>query len=135
MVAWVLEFSSGGTKFERFLPKNQHTQLKLLNFENWCNGGGVKKCLNFQRKKLLESFSFFFIKECHFLFLTFFDSIYFSITLFSKMMPNFWHLSINQFSKFSNFLGYVDFLAKIYSNFVPSTWKLVNRYYHNLYGL
>ena len=38
MVAWVLEFSSGGTKFERFLPKNQNTQLKLLNFENWCNG-------------------------------------------------------------------------------------------------
>ena len=28
----------GGTKFERFLPKNQHTQRKLLNFENWGNG-------------------------------------------------------------------------------------------------
>ena len=28
----------GGTKFERFLPKNQHTQRKLLNFENWVNG-------------------------------------------------------------------------------------------------
>ena len=28
----------GGTKFERFLPKNQHTQRKLLNFENWCSG-------------------------------------------------------------------------------------------------
>ena len=24
----------GGTKLERFLPKNQHTQRKLLNFEN-----------------------------------------------------------------------------------------------------
>ena len=23
---------------ERFLSKNQHTQRKLLNFENWCNG-------------------------------------------------------------------------------------------------
>ena len=23
---------------ERFLPINQHTQKKLLNFENWCNG-------------------------------------------------------------------------------------------------
>ena len=25
----------GGTELERFLPKNQHTQRKLLNFENW----------------------------------------------------------------------------------------------------
>ena len=32
-----VEFSSGGTKLERFLPKNQHTQRKLLNFENWCS--------------------------------------------------------------------------------------------------
>ncbi len=24
----------GGTKLERFLPKNQHTEKKLLNFEN-----------------------------------------------------------------------------------------------------
>ena len=31
-------FKSGNTKLERFLPKNQHTQRKLLNFENWCNG-------------------------------------------------------------------------------------------------
>ena len=28
----------GVTKLERFLPKNQHTQRKLLNFENLCNG-------------------------------------------------------------------------------------------------
>ena len=28
----------GGTKLERFLHKNQHTQRKLLNFENWVNG-------------------------------------------------------------------------------------------------
>ena len=27
----------GGTKLERFLPKNKHTQRKLLNFENWVN--------------------------------------------------------------------------------------------------
>jgi hypothetical protein len=27
---------SRDTKLERFLPKNQHTQL--LNFENWCSG-------------------------------------------------------------------------------------------------
>ena len=28
----------GYIKLERFLPKNQHTQLKFLNFENWTNG-------------------------------------------------------------------------------------------------
>ena len=31
-------FQAGGKKLERFLPKNQHTQRKLLNFENWVNG-------------------------------------------------------------------------------------------------
>ena len=38
MAIRVVEFSSGGTKLERFLPKNQHTLRKLLNFENWVNG-------------------------------------------------------------------------------------------------
>ena len=30
------DFSKGGrgTKLERFLPKNQHTQMKLLNLKN-----------------------------------------------------------------------------------------------------
>ena len=31
-------FQTGDTKLERFLPKNQHTQRKLLNFEFWING-------------------------------------------------------------------------------------------------
>ena len=31
-------FQTGGTKLERFLPKNQYTQRKLLNFENWVSG-------------------------------------------------------------------------------------------------
>ena len=31
-------FQMGGTKLESFLPKNQDTQRKLLNFENyWVN--------------------------------------------------------------------------------------------------
>ena len=30
------------TKLERLLPNNQHTERKLLNFENWVNGLGVK---------------------------------------------------------------------------------------------
>ena len=38
MAIRVVEFSNGGIKLERFLPKNQHTQRKLLTFENWTNG-------------------------------------------------------------------------------------------------
>ena len=38
MAIRVVEVSSGGTKFERFLPKNHQTQRKLLNFENWTYG-------------------------------------------------------------------------------------------------
>ena len=34
MVIRVVEFSSGGYKN----GKNQHTQRKVLNFENWCSG-------------------------------------------------------------------------------------------------
>ncbi len=31
-------FQGRDTKLERILPKNQHTQRKLLNFEFWING-------------------------------------------------------------------------------------------------
>lgn len=34
MVGRAVKFSSGGTKLERFCPKNKHTQWKWLNFEN-----------------------------------------------------------------------------------------------------
>ena len=37
MVIRVVKFSSF-LKLERFSSKNQHTQKKLLNFENWCSG-------------------------------------------------------------------------------------------------
>ena len=39
----VLNFSIRGTKLERFLPKNQHTQRKFLNFKNW---GASVACKN-----------------------------------------------------------------------------------------
>ena len=32
MAVRVVEFSNGGTKLERFLPKNQHTQRIILKF-------------------------------------------------------------------------------------------------------
>ena len=38
MALRVVKFFSGGYKLERFLPKNQNTQRKLLNFEFWING-------------------------------------------------------------------------------------------------
>ena len=36
-------FQTGDTKLERFLPKNQLTQRKLLNFEFWINDE-LSKC-------------------------------------------------------------------------------------------
>ena len=62
-------FQTGGTKLERFLPKNQHAQRKFLNFENWTNGEVSKSAkssnlltfkVNFLYQKLSESFSIFF---------------------------------------------------------------------------
>ena len=38
MVVRVVEFSSGDTKLEIFLPKNQHNQRKLVYFEDWRSG-------------------------------------------------------------------------------------------------
>ena len=84
-------FQTGNTKLERFLPKNQHTQRKLLNFENWIDGEVSKSAkspnlltfkVNFLYQKLSESFSIFFSLKninlgAHFLLLTFFDNIIF----------------------------------------------------------
>ena len=66
MAIQVVEFSSKGTKLDRFLPKNQDNQRKLLNFENWVNGEVSKKVpkFDFQSQlsmlRLSESFLFFF---------------------------------------------------------------------------
>ena len=50
MAIRVVEFSNGGTKLERFLPKNQRTQRKLFNFENWFNGELSKIGYHFSNK-------------------------------------------------------------------------------------
>ena len=42
-------FQTVGTKLERFLPQNQHTQILLLNFENWVNGEVPKIGHHFSR--------------------------------------------------------------------------------------
>ena len=54
MAIWVVEFSSGGTKLERYLHKNQHTQRKLLNFEFWINCELSKIVHHFSNKKILK---------------------------------------------------------------------------------
>ena len=38
MAILAMDFQVRDTKLVRFLPKNQHTQRKLLNFENLCSG-------------------------------------------------------------------------------------------------
>ena len=47
----------GDIKLERFLTENQHTQRKLLNFKNWCNGEVSKKA------KVWLSKSIFYVKN------------------------------------------------------------------------
>ena len=54
MAVWVVEFSRGGTKLERFLHKNQHPQRKLLNFEFWINGELSKIGHHFSNKLILK---------------------------------------------------------------------------------
>ena len=56
MAIRVVEFSSGGTKFERFFDKNQHTQRQLLNFEFWINGELSKIGYRFNNKKFKKRF-------------------------------------------------------------------------------
>ena len=47
-------FQTGGTKLESFLPKNQHTQRKLLSFENWINGEVLKIGHHFSKESDLK---------------------------------------------------------------------------------
>ena len=39
-------FKLGFTKLERFLPVNQHAQMKFLNFEFWCSGDVSKSAVD-----------------------------------------------------------------------------------------
>ena len=61
MAIRVVKISSEGTKLERFLPKNQHTQRKLLNFENWVNEEVSKIGHHFRK---LSNLKIDVIKKC-----------------------------------------------------------------------
>ena len=89
-------FQVRGTKLERFLPKNQHTQKELFNFENWCYGEVSKSA------SIWVSKSMFYVKNhwnlscffsinlgAHFLWLTFFDNINFKSLSYLKWCPIF----------------------------------------------
>ena len=91
-----MSFQVGGTKLERFLPKNQHTQRKLWN---WCNGDSdfgflfLWKCfidltfkVNFLCQKSSESFSIFFCIEEYQFRSTFFCYLHFLITTILKSL-------------------------------------------------
>ena len=56
-------FQTADLKLERFLPKNQHTQRKLLNFEFWINGELSKSAKIFMSKIIRIFTNFFFIEE------------------------------------------------------------------------
>ena len=57
MAVQVVKFSSVGYKIRKILPKNQHTQRKLLHCEKWCNGE-----LFFFKYFLCHHFCFILIK-------------------------------------------------------------------------
>ena len=126
-------FQNRGIKLQKFLPNNQHTQRKLLNLENWVSGEVSKSA------KIWLSKSIFYVKNYPNLSQFFFSlkninlGAHFLITLLSKMIPNFWHLPLTQFSKFNNFLWVCWFLGKNLSNFVFPVWKLHNPYCHTGY--
>ena len=100
-------FNRGDTKLERFLPNNQHTQRKLLNFENWCSGGVSK--IDFQSLCKFFFFIFFSLKNMNAQFLT------------AR------HYTNSQKSLIS--FGHVK-KGKNLSNFVSLELKLHNRYCH-----
>ena len=84
---------TGGTKLERFLHRNQHTQRKLLNFEFWINGelskiNFIKKCapklIFFNEKKKLRKIRIIFGIENW---------------LWKSNFGTFWHLLINSILK------------------------------------
>ena len=95
-------FQMGDTKLERFLPENQHTQRKLLNFEFWISGEEHIFCYWHLLITLLLTWC------------PIFDS--------SPLIPN---------SKFNNFLLVCWLFCKNLSNFVSPAWKLHNPYCRN----
>ena len=99
---WLRSFQTRGTKLERFLPKNQHTQRKLLNFENWVYGEASKSAKIWLSKLIYHvknhpNLSQFFFSVKNISLEHIFCYWHFMITSFYKMMLNFWQLPIGLF--------------------------------------
>ena len=101
-------FKTRDTKLERFLHKNQHTQRKLLNVENWCSGDSFSISFSLKNTNLGAHFLFLLLKN------------------------KFWGSPLVQFSKVNKFLWVCWFLCKNLSNFVSLVLKLHNRECHRL---
>ena len=72
----LLSFQAGGTKLKRCLPKNQHTQRKMLNYENWIIGKVSKSA------KIRLAKSIFYVKNYLNLSLFFIELYQFRSTFF-----------------------------------------------------
>ena len=132
-------FPVGDTKVERFLPKNQCTQRKLLKLRI----GVMRRCQkldivleNKVIQKLILSKNVNY-KKCALIFFNgkenwerFWSFHNIQNWLWKSSFVAFDTSSLHQFSKFNNFLWVCWFLGKNLSNFVPPAWKLDNSYYH-----
>ena len=103
LIGMAIQFSRWDTKLER-LAKNEHTQRKLLNFENWWQK--VSK-FDFQSRNLSQFRSTFLISSI-------FKSLY-----FIKWCPIFDSSPLHQFAKFTDFL-WVDFIIIYYYSLLLS---------------
>ena len=123
-------FQTEGPKLERFLPKNQHNQTKLLNFKfSWDNGEMSKTAKIWLSKSIFNVKNypnrsrFFSSKnaylEAHFLLLTFLITSIFKSLYFLKWRPTFDTSPSTKFSKFNNFLWVCWFIGKNLFNFYP----------------
>ena len=128
-------FQTRGIKLARFLPKNQPTQRKLLNFwfglmrrcqkvKNYTTSWHSKSIFYIKNYPNLSQF-FFSLKNinlgAHFLLLTFCDNI------------NFWQLATTPIIKILWFpLCMLIFSQRPLEFCIPS-WKLHNLYCHNIY--
>ena len=131
MAIGVVKFSRKWYKIRKvFGQKINCSHMKSLNFANWCNGEVSKSAKSWIPKSIFyfKNYSnisdFFSWKKtnlgAHFLLLTFFDNINFQITLFPKMMSNFWHLPTNPILKIQYFpLSMLILVQKSFSFCIP----------------
>ena len=129
MVIWVFEFSSGDSKLERFLPKNQQhiliinvvgscqklsIILVIKRFKTWCHQKCATKLVFFNENKEKDLDDFWHQK----------------LTLKIKFLMSkifFYNTPLHQISKFNNFLWVCWLLSKNISNFVPPLENFTTR--------